>query len=76
MTEEHMTTAYVVYINKEELTAPFAMRQRTWDTMVQMHKDQSGEAWEGYLKPYKVVAQGLNEEHAEGLVKLMKAGDR
>ena len=24
----------------------------------------------------KVVAQGLSEEHAEGLVKIMKAGDR
>ena len=57
-----MTTEYVVYINKEESTAPFAMRQRTWDTMVQMHKDMYGEAWEGYLKPYKVVAQGLSEE--------------
>ena len=68
-----MTTEYVVYINKEESTAPFAMRQRTWDTMVQMYKDRYGESWEGHLK---VVAQGLSEEHAEGLVKLMKAGDR
>jgi hypothetical protein len=71
-----MTTEYVVYINKSAPTAPFAVRQHAWDTMVQMHKDQYGDAWEGYLKPYKVVAQGLSEEHAEGLVKLMKAGDR
>jgi hypothetical protein len=63
---------HVVYINTEELTAPFAMRKRTWDTMVQMHKDRYGEAWEEYLKPYKVVAQGLSGEHAEALVKIMK----
>jgi hypothetical protein len=50
------------------------MRKNTWDLMIQMHKDQYGDAWEGYLKPYKVLAQGLSEEHAEGLVKLMKAG--
>jgi hypothetical protein len=69
-----MTTEYVVYINTKESNAPFAMRKRTWDLMVQTHKDQYGDAWEGYLKEYKVVAQGLSEEHAEGLVKLMKAG--
>ena len=68
-----MTTEYVVYTNKRASHTPFAMRQRTWATLVQMYKERYGDSWEGHLK---VVAQGLSEEHAEGLVKLMKAGDR
>ena len=67
-----MTGEHVVYIKNEEPTTAFAMRTRTWDTMVQMHKDRYGESWEGDLKAYKVVAQGLSEEHAEALVKIMK----
>ena len=67
-----MTGEHVVYIKNEEPTTAFAMRTRTWDTMVQMHKDRYGESWEEYLKPYKAVAQGLSEEHAEKLVKIMK----
>jgi hypothetical protein len=63
---------HVVYIKDDAPATAFAMRTRTWDTMVQMHKDQYGDAWEDYLKPYKVVAQGLSEEHAEALVKIMK----
>ena len=47
------------------------MRERTWGTMAQMHKDRYGEAWEEHLKPYEVVAQGLSEKVAEGLVELI-----
>jgi hypothetical protein len=67
-----MTGEHVVYIKNEEPTTAFAMRKRTWDTMVQTHKDRYGQYWEEYLSPYKVVAQGLSEEHAETLVKIMK----
>ena len=64
MTEEH-----VVFIKDEDLTTAYAMRKRVWDTMVQLHKSHNGEE---ILKRYKVVAQGLSEEHAEALVKIMK----
>jgi hypothetical protein len=68
---EHMSE-HVVFIKDEKPTTAYAMRTRVWDTMVQLHKDHYGESWEGELKAYKVVAQGLSEEHAEALVKIMK----
>jgi hypothetical protein len=63
---------HVVYIKDGAPATAFAMRTRTWDTMVQMHKDRYGEAWEEPLKPYKVVAQGMSGKHAEALAKIMK----
>jgi hypothetical protein len=66
-----MTERYLVYVRKNTPIEAFAMRERTWGTMVQMHKDRYGEAWEEHLKPYEVVAQGLSEKVAEGLVELI-----
>jgi hypothetical protein len=65
-------TEHVVYIKDDAPATAFAMRTRTWGTMVQLHKDRYGDSWGDYFKPYKVVAQGLSEEHAEALVKTMK----
>jgi len=65
-------TEHVVYIKDGAPATAFAMRTSIWNTMVQMHKDRYGEAWEESLKPYKVVAQGLSGEHAEALAKIMK----
>ena len=67
-----MTGEHVVFIKDEDLTTAYAMRKRVWDTMVQLHKSHNGEEGEEILKRYKVVAQGLSEEHAEALVKIMK----
>jgi hypothetical protein len=70
-TEGVMTERYVVYVRKNTPIEAFAMRERTWGTMLQMHKDRYGEAWEEHLKPYEVVAQGLSEKTADGLVELI-----
>ena len=63
---------HVVFTTNDDPQTAFAMRKRTWDTMVQMHKDRYGDEWEDKLKHCEVLGQGLTEAQAEGLVGLIK----
>lgn len=67
---------HVVFTTDGDPQTAFAMRKRTWDTMVQMHKDRYGDEWEDKLKHCEVLGQGLTEAQAEGLVDLIKKDKR
>jgi hypothetical protein len=47
------------------------MRTKTWNSMVQMHKDKYGEGWEAKMD-CTLVGQHLTKAQAEGLAELIK----
>ena len=70
-----MTETHVVFTQYGDPQTAFAMRTKTWDTMVQMHKDKYGEGWEAKMD-CNLVGQHLTEGQAEGLAELMKGGKK
>jgi hypothetical protein len=65
------TEEYVVFIRSNKPSTAFAMRKKTWDTMVDMHKDRFGDDWETTMD-CTLVGQHLTETQAEILAALME----
>ena len=66
-----MTEAHVVFTHHGDPQTAFAMRTKTWNSMVQMHKDKYGEGWEAKMD-CTLVGQHLTEAQAQGLAELIK----
>jgi hypothetical protein len=62
---------YVVFIRSSKPSTAFATRKKTWDTMVDMHKDRFGDDWETTMD-CTLVGQHLTETQAEILAALME----
>jgi hypothetical protein len=62
---------YVVFTQDNKPSTAFAMRKKTWDTMVKMHKEKYGDAWETTMN-CTLVGQHLTEALAEGLAAAMQ----
>jgi len=66
-----MTEPHVVFTRHGDSQTAFAMRTKTWDTMVRMHKDKYGDGWEKKMD-CTLVGQHLTETQAEALAELIK----